>query len=622
MKNPPVFRLALNLFFTFSISFFFSNFNACDAQVDSLKLTFNECSGGSYKVNNECVLDRLQLSKTVRYESDKICSQGTLKWRVIIDMWADSLPDYEYNSQLPTDNDIDNVSSNNWNLIKDDNADGIPDIYLKTTAMSSMAFITLPRIEGRKSNHILTWEVTDDCGTVIKCSEVIEVLDKKAPTPVCIPLTSLHMQDPDGSGPWLPMAELWAIDFMNKAYDNCTEDDDLLFTFDNVVPQVENKVLPGGVQNVINIDVPHYFNTSGGLAPYPVRPNNESDKAIQDKYLRGEDGIQLWSPVTRSSAKVWTINNFLSGTDRADFDVSVSVWDRLFNSDYCWTVINPGCTIGCNLPELLEGTVKSIDDKVVSDADIELIVFNSQPYSLLLVTNENGKFNVSSNLDNYQFSLKANYKFKAMCGLDYGDFATLLAHIHKTKFIDNPYKLYAADINDDGQINIKDAGLLFNALNSNEEIGFGSSIVAVKDSTINKSNWHEKITSSKIDSMQYRAYYYQDFIAIKKGDINGNFANFKNIKEENFLNSINTIIIAPNPFVDYGTLSYSSDSDQDIILSIYHISGSLISSIRLPSKKGYNYKLLDAHDFGPSGEYIIEIKEESGAIETIKVLKL
>jgi hypothetical protein len=100
---------------------------------------------------------------------------------------------------------------------------------LAPTTSGGEAKFTLPEpIEGKMSNHKVVWKVTDGCHNWESCSETFMVADKKAPTPVCVPLTTALMQDPDGSGPLKPMVELWAIDFMNKSYDNCTASEDLL----------------------------------------------------------------------------------------------------------------------------------------------------------------------------------------------------------------------------------------------------------------------------------------------------------------------------------------------------------------------------------------------------------
>ncbi|MBK8347908.1 MAG: hypothetical protein IPL08_09855 [Saprospiraceae bacterium] len=184
---------------------------------------------------------------------------GWLKWTVIVDLWADGTDDIEYTSFIAPNNDVSNMRNGNFGAIRDDNENGIPDVYLAPTANGAAIpanSIILPTIAGKMSNHKVAWKVTDGCHNFTTCHESFMVADKKAPTPVCIPLSTALMQDPDGSGPLLPMVELWAIDFMNKSYDNCTDESDLLYTFDDWAPRIADTVIQ---TRLVNVDKAHYF---------------------------------------------------------------------------------------------------------------------------------------------------------------------------------------------------------------------------------------------------------------------------------------------------------------------------------------------------------------------------
>jgi hypothetical protein len=154
---------------------------------------------------------------------------GWIKWVVIVDLWADGTPDYEWSSFLPVGNDVNNAQTGNFAAIQDNNGNGIKDIYVAPTANGGVVSITIPEpIVGKMSNHKVTWKATDGCHNYVTCHEDFMVADKKPPTPVCVPLSTALMADPDGSGPARPMVELWAIDFNVKSFDNCTPEEDLV----------------------------------------------------------------------------------------------------------------------------------------------------------------------------------------------------------------------------------------------------------------------------------------------------------------------------------------------------------------------------------------------------------
>ena len=79
-------------------------------------------------------------------------------------------------------------------------------------------------------SHKVLWKVTDGCGNVDQCESTVMVVDKKAPTPYCVSVSTALMQ----TNP--QMVELWARDFDKGAFDNCTPQSKLYFTFDGAAP--------------------------------------------------------------------------------------------------------------------------------------------------------------------------------------------------------------------------------------------------------------------------------------------------------------------------------------------------------------------------------------------------
>ena len=96
------------------------------------------------------------------------------------------------------------------------------------------------------------------------------VVDQKAPTPYCVSISTALMANGG--------VELWAIDFDLGAFDNCTAQEDLLFTFGDSFPVLEL------------LDEAHYFKGEGQLA-------------TEAEYLAGN--AQYWDPVEQTAGMVF-----------------------------------------------------------------------------------------------------------------------------------------------------------------------------------------------------------------------------------------------------------------------------------------------------------------------------
>lgn len=73
--------------------------------------------------------------------------------------------------------------------------------------------------------HKVTWEVTDKCGNVETCMNLVTVRDGKKPSPYCLTTVTTVVMPSTGS------IEIWASDFDYGSYDNCTPQEELEFSF-------------------------------------------------------------------------------------------------------------------------------------------------------------------------------------------------------------------------------------------------------------------------------------------------------------------------------------------------------------------------------------------------------
>ena len=179
--------------------------------------------GDSDNDGNVCEA-KITLTNVATDPGSGTCPTSWLKWQVTVDLWADGTLDYEYTSFIP---------GTNFNT--DANQNGIVDQYVAPTANGGTVSIPLVDIEGSMSNHKVNWSVTDGCNNVRTCSQNFMVVDKKAPTPYCVSLSTavMEMGADNEAG-----VELWAEDFNIGSFDNCTAQEDLLYSFsgDSYVP--------------------------------------------------------------------------------------------------------------------------------------------------------------------------------------------------------------------------------------------------------------------------------------------------------------------------------------------------------------------------------------------------
>ena len=77
---------------------------------------------------------------------------------------------------------------------------------------------------GDKQYHRVLITVEDGCGNVNTCEYLLRLEDRKAPSPVCVGLSSVVM-------PSSGEVTIWASDFNASSFDDCTPADDLLYSF-------------------------------------------------------------------------------------------------------------------------------------------------------------------------------------------------------------------------------------------------------------------------------------------------------------------------------------------------------------------------------------------------------
>ncbi len=425
------------------------------------------CKNDTLTTGDKCLLSNISQRAMAHDNGD--CGSKILKWIALVDLNSDNTYDYEYSSFLPL---------NDLNFNTDNNANGIPDAYLAPTSTGEMANIVLPgTIDKVGIKHTIKWTVNDGCGNDTSCISTFVLMDRKTPSPYCAPLSTAFMKNGE--------LEIWASDFDKGSTDNCTASSNLLFTFNEEHPVLNQ------------LQVEHYFTGKG-------RP---STKAAYDT---GE--AQRWLPTNGSSAKKFICK------DKGINTLKVTVWDEVLNYDYCEVELNIIDNQGaCDTTTLVNGLIMKNEDKV-SDVMVKVINMHTNQIEERQV---NGEFTFDNLNKKDDYKITVSKTNDVLNGISTLDLIGIMKHILGTEKLTDPKQMIAADVNNDGKINASDL------------IDLRRVILGVKNEFTNNSSWKffakNGFTDPKMAYSDWKDYQMvlanevnknMDFEAVKIGDVN------------------------------------------------------------------------------------------------------
>lgn len=416
-----------------------------------------------------------------------------LSWQVSMDLWADGTVDRLGSSQLNVewlnqwikiDRYENGQETQAWLQLQAQYPDMIlhDELYVTYIVPTSSADVTvkLPGfiLSTHSINHIATWKITDNCGNSDQCNQSFVVKDTKAPTPICISLRNFPFD----------LKEAWAKHFDKLSFDGCTPNENLLFTFDEVLP-MESMLLES-----------HYYKKEEGKVVL----------ASEEEYTAGT--AYKWDPDLKSAAV--SIFFFKPGRN----EVTVSVWDEALNTDYCIFEMH---VIGHPyMTHKLSGQIKTIDGRFLNDASVinESIL---PEFPLQIYTKDEGQYIFEYLPSQTNYTIHAEKEDYPINGVSTLDLVFIQRHILGIEPFDNPFKIMASDGNDDGRVTASD-------INEIRKL-----ILGVKPRMIN-SSWRFPVIHQDF-SMKHIFPYIEkyefldlnvdttgvDFIAIKIGDVNG-----------------------------------------------------------------------------------------------------
>ena len=449
-----------------------------------------------FQADEDCYSSGIRLSAFANDEGK--CGSEWMKWEVTVDLNSDWTPDYYFGSDLPR---YSNGAKNPY--------------YIEPSGNNEKVHIDLPDgIHASNVWHRVVWRVSDGCGNIVSSVRYFQIGDKKAPTPYCLNLSTAVMST-NGQ------VELWAIDFNVNSFDNCTADENLWFTFTGIAPPPRDDS-----EYDSSSDLQWY---NGTFWYFDAETGEYMD---QDDYF--DQDADRWDASLRSSGRIFT-------ADDADSSgmamVPLYVWDQNGNVDFCLVRLRIIDNMGVGEGRIAGDIVTEIGEEV--EGVMTELRSDNPSFPEYYMTDSDGDYAFENVPFNEDYVISGQKNDDILNGVSTLDLLLIQRHVLGQEILDSPYKMIAADINNDKQISSIDLiELRKMILGIHTEFPNNTSWKVIDaDNTLNIINpWNYK---EKIDIKNFRTDMEDgDFIGVKIGDVNGSArANF-GMEEEELKSSI------------------------------------------------------------------------------------
>jgi len=242
--------------------------------------------------------------------------------------------------------------------------------------------------------HTIKWTVRDGCGNIGEAYTAVTFADDKAPTPVCVQNLSTAIMPSTGE------VEIWAADYDNGSFDNCSEVN-FFFLLD------EN--------------------------------GNPSDDLVNG---------------TRSANLLVTCDMVREFGQGETLVLGLYVYDAQGNVDFCNITLNVnGAAEQCDLNStaaFISGTVESNLGDMIESAEVALNVGARD------LTEVSGQYMFSGRALNQSYDIKAEKNDDYLNGVSTLDLVLIQKHVLGLQRLDDPYLIIASDINNDGRVTASD----------------------------------------------------------------------------------------------------------------------------------------------------------------------
>jgi len=373
-----------------------------------------------------------------------------------------------------------------------------------------------------KGNYRVTWTVGDGCGNANSMNQYFTVADKKAPTPIMVDIATAVMTN--------GMVELTARSFDKggcgfgciSSFDNCTDKSGLYFTFTDQIPNLWDNPLKWAKQ----------------LAKYGRYFFDPANGAIstEAKYFAGT--ADAWLPAGNTAQRVYLCAYVEEGN--ATQTIQVYVWDEFAyngecndgNYDFANVLLNLNHCEGTS--RLVSGMVSNAGagmEMKADDGENTVPTFTVADGSYAFSLAEGTAYDVTGSTDE-------NY----LQGVTTLDVVIIQKYLLGLKEITDPYKLVAADANNNGSISASDLLEIRRViLGSSDKFTNNSWVALSTDYTFsNVANAAQEAAQARVRAITAGTEDVTDanFVAVKIGDLNASAGSM----ESRNANSVNIMI--------------------------------------------------------------------------------
>ncbi len=346
-----------------------------------------------------------------------------------------------------------------WEARLDINGDGYFEYELAPTVSpgSDLASAVVDTLL-TNGTYFVRWKATDECGNSDVKVCAFNLIDDKAPTPVCISNISTALMNTSGQ------VTIWASDFdpTGKSDDACGHP--LYYSFSDTSAHVPSLTfdcydIPNGISQIVELPL-YVWDASGNYDFCTVR-------------VRLDD-----------------------------------------NSDYCEDIVDGAAVI--------TGSIRTEGGELVESAEVEVFSYG-QNYLGHKMTGVEGQYAFMDTPMDYDYVVTVSKNDGILNGVTTLDLLLIQRHILSIGSFTSPYKVIAADINNDEHITALDL------------VELRSLILGLREDFANNRSWRfinayqkfddilrpwpleEEINIFDLPSHMDK----QDFIAVKVGDVNG-----------------------------------------------------------------------------------------------------
>jgi len=239
--------------------------------------------------------------------------------------------------------------------------------------------------------HRITWIVSDGCLNRNSCSYLFTVKDCKPPTPLCLSEIVSSVMNESGE------VTIWAKDFDVKSEDNCTDEDDLIFSFSED---------PTHTNQTFTCD------------------DIENGESIQN--------IRIW------------------------------ITDEAGNQDFCSVTLDVQDNLAvCNdigsegSLATVDGFIKTESSKIPQNVELR-ISSNAAGFPRSTILDDNGTFSFKNLPMGNHYEIESIKNDNPLNGVSTLDLVLIQQHILGTQELTSPYKIIAADVDNNQKVSVSD----------------------------------------------------------------------------------------------------------------------------------------------------------------------